>query len=215
MIPPSKHAETGPFKAFWKALNDLRDFAISTRPRKGRGVKLRETSDGTVINADDQAGTAPAVSGLTWRGEWNPAVTDYVEDDLVIRGSANTDSAAWNDTDAILNDGTKGGLYRAKRAVPVAMQPREPADDSDNWETFARGSWHIFKVATKAATNGTVLLKSGISNVNAQMKAAGAGGTVDIQTVQCNGKMLFVREFPVCENGVLRKAMFVMSVPYD
>jgi hypothetical protein len=51
--------------------------------------------------------------------------------------------------------------------------------------------------------------------VNAQIKATGGGGTVDIQTLQCNGKTLYVREFPVCEDGVLRKAMFVMSNPYD
>ena len=45
---PNKHPETGALRNVWKAFNNLRDYTMSLRPAKGRGIRHRHTSHGVV-----------------------------------------------------------------------------------------------------------------------------------------------------------------------
>lgn len=67
MIPPRKHSEDGPLRKVWKALNDLRDFAVATRPAPGRNIRLRNTSQGCIINSEATEGEPAESSGLIQR----------------------------------------------------------------------------------------------------------------------------------------------------
>ena len=117
----------------------------------GKGIKLEHKTNGTVIHATAQPGSGGGAAGFRWRGEYSSAnppadgLGPYIANDLVIRGSNNPSSTAWNTADAILQDGTKAGLYIALTTVPNGTAPTEPPDGV-YWETVSRGAWHKLKV---------------------------------------------------------------------
>jgi hypothetical protein len=178
----------------------------------GSGIRLEHKTNGTVISATADGGVASGTQ-MRWRGEWTAGTpTDelgpYKEGDLVIRGSANPASVSVNATDTILGDGKKAGLYIAIADIdPATTEPVEPPGDSVNWETFARGSWHLL-VVTPSTGGGTITLDS--RNPSASAVAALSA---------LNGHDVAFREYAVCVtvNGVKteKKAMLWGSLPYD
>ena len=174
----------------------------------GDGIRLEQKTNGTVISATADGGVKSGTR-LRWRGEWTAATPadglgDYKKGDLVIRGSANPASAAVNATDAILGGGVDGGLYIAREDIdPATTEPTEPPADSTNWETFARGSWHLL-VVTPSTGGGTITLDS---------RSPSASAVAALSAL--NGHAVAFREYSVCVNGVTKKAILWGSEPYD
>jgi hypothetical protein len=172
---------------------------------------MRETTGGTSITV--VPGEADEATGpLRWRGEWRDTVNDYVENDLVIRGSNNFSSINWNAADGILGDGTLAGLFIAIRDVPVNTPPTEPYDPEATvyWETFARYATHIFALRTRGSlADNRIYLDATVNS------AASAQASVSIRLQDCNGKDLSIREINVCVNGDPTYKMMVLgSAPY-
>ena len=202
-----RYLESGFFGKVFAAINKLQDQIDANRIAQAKDYRIQRTSSGTkleILGGD----TVTETAGLRWRGEWTAGTpTDglgaYKERDLVIRGSANPASAAVNDTDTILGAGTKAGLYVARRNIdPATTEPTEPPEDSLNWETFARGAWHLL-VITPSTGGGTITLDSR----NPAGSAVAALSALD-------GHDVAFREYDVCVNGVTKKAILWGSLPY-
>jgi hypothetical protein len=69
MIPPGRIAETGPFKSVWRRINEIRDFCVAISPVEGNGVRVRETSYGSIISTEKQKSVAGGTTISQYRVE--------------------------------------------------------------------------------------------------------------------------------------------------
>ena len=202
-----RYSESGFFGKVFAAINRLQDQIDANRIAQAPDYRIQRTSGGTKLEilGGDSTTTAGA---FRWRGEWTAGTPSdglgaYKENDLVIRGSNNPASASVNDADSILSNGTKAGLYIARQDIaPATTEPVEPAADSVNWETFARGAWHLL-VITPSTGGGTITLDSR-NPAGSAVAALSALGGHDVA----------FREYDVCVAGVTRKAILWGSLPY-
>lgn len=204
--PPRKEPETGLFAPVQKQINKILDYLRETSPKTGVGLRTNRTVNGTVVSVRQSTRAAETPQAFQWQGEW--VDRNYSEGDVVIRGSANLSSASWNDTDTILSDGTKAGVYIALRDVPAGTAaPLEP-NTATYWETLARFATHIF-----------VVKKTGSADIAGVPQAilldgTSPNGAIRARLADCNGKVLSVREVAVCVSGVEMKMMVLGSAPY-
>ena len=202
---PRKYAERGMFREVWKAINALIEQQRRIAPMSGENVKVNRTVNGAVISANIPE--PEEAQPVQWKGEWRTGIA-YVENDIVIRGSANLSSAAWNDTDSILTDGTKAGVYIALQDVPAGTAaPLEP-NTGAYWETLARFATHIFTVKKTGSADISGVPQSIL------MDATSPAGAVRIRLQDCNTKILTIREVEVCVGGQTRHMMVLGSAPY-
>jgi hypothetical protein len=190
--------ERGRHGALYREINRLRNAIRALIPIPSLNILTGMSAIGTTREALNLPGDAPKT--IQWRGEWS-ATESYKENDLVIRGSANPADADITDTVAILQDGTKAGLYIAIRDMDANHEPHEPPDP-DYWETMARFATPIFTVRHPSSTKKVYI------------DATGPSGSVILQLSQCNNKDLRIQEMPVCINGVQKKIMLICSDPY-
>lgn len=203
---PRKQSETGLFAEVWKEYNRLLDYIREISPKSGFGIRTNRSMNGTTIAVDKQVVDATPAQPVQWKGEWKNQV--YEKNDIVIRGSANQSSAGWNDTDAILTDGTKAGVYIALQPVPAGTPaPAEP-NSATYWETLARFATHILAVKKTGSAD--------ISGVPQSILLDGSNpsGAVRIKLSDCNAKVLTVREVEVCVAGQTMHMMVIGSAPY-
>jgi hypothetical protein len=200
--------ESGLFGKVHAQINALWDEVRCNRIAQGKDYRIQRTSGGTKLEILGGSSTTAPGDVLRWRGEWTAATPPdglgaYRKSDLVIRGSANASSSTVNDTDDILDDGTKAGLYIARQDIdPTTDEPTEPASDPANWETFARGAWHTLTIREFGASN------------KLQLDGRDATGTAIAALSALNGHDIEFREYDVCVNGVTKKAILWGSLPY-
>jgi len=182
-LPKEPNGNSGECSWLRKILRCVRERSFIA----GKGIKLEHKTNGTVIHSTAEGGGGGGGVSFRWRGEYSSAnppadgLGQYVANDLVIRGSANPSSAAWNATDTLLQDGTKAGLYIALATVPNGTAPTEPPDGT-YWETFARGSWHKLKI-TLTGGNSSLFFESLANDAKAVIGGNTTGGTQRLVTI--------------------------------
>lgn len=125
-LPPEPPAGFTPPQRSW--LQSLRNYVASLRPVQSFGTRTSHTSTGVAHETRPGQTTAPPSpsSGMNFRGEYDPGITDYVEGDVVV-----------------VRGGVSAGTYIALRDVPAGQQPAYP-DVGIYWASLARsvaGVW--------------------------------------------------------------------------
>lgn len=206
-----------------KILAGLRERTVLAGP----GIGVSYEKGGTRIWSKGIAGNESAVS-IRWRGEWTdltPAdgLGDYVEGDVVIRGSDNSERGALAEAQAYsdLQSGLIAGTYIALRDSPSTDPASSTANSSGDWAVFSISRFPIFSVSHRstieqAATAGNAVVPQIVlASKKSETIPIGQLGRVVIDLNACFGEEIGIREVEVCMAGNTKYMLVLASLPYD
>lgn len=178
----------------FRAVNQLRDYCLSLRPAVSDGTETQHTAIG-VFRKSKPGGKPGGDFVFPWEQDWEDI--DYEKDDVVILRD-----------DEDFEDGTRAGTYIALQNIPQGTPVPGTAGAEAYWDLLAKNYFEHLKIKR-------VITLENDPESTEEERAASLVAEIDMNSSLLNGKRLYPQEFAVCVGGVQKKAMILMSDPYE